>query len=196
MTFTGRIRLFLVAVALVPPLLVLAVVYLSTEQQYERSARQIASANLERYDQFDHSLQLSLQDKVNQIATSSELADAVTLLKRGRAGQSSLRLHRSGLDFLEIADADNRVVASAHRPGLIGEQLDISEAVPVTDNLSYLETIEYDIDGRHAAFVYLRTIDSSLTIYCGRYIDDYVTALIGLLTSSQVDLVFEEGKSI
>jgi nitrogen fixation/metabolism regulation signal transduction histidine kinase len=63
------------------------------------------------------------------------------------------------------------VLATFHRPGLLGEKIQRDFDPERFDTTGCIETVEYDIEGPHAAFTYVRQIDQSMLLYAGRYID-------------------------
>ncbi|MDH4157232.1 MAG: ATP-binding protein [candidate division Zixibacteria bacterium] len=195
MTFTGKIRVYLVTVALLPPLIVLLAVYFLSERQLEFSDRQLAFDSLEKYRRFEHSFRLGLRDQVLEIISTHRFQEALILIRKGRAAQVSVGSGLSGLDFLEILDADSRVLTSSHRPGLIGEIIRIGPGLPAPGEMLRLETLEYDVAGRHAAFTCIVPMDTSLSVYCGSYIDHDLTSLLSILTSATVDVQFEDDLS-
>lgn len=195
MTFTGKIRIYLVVVALLPPLIVLLAVYFLSERQFEFSDRQLAFNNLQKYQSFELSFQQGLRERVLDIISSPRFQNALILIKKGRAAQASIGSGLPGLNFLEILDGDSRVLASSHRPGLVGEIIRVGPGLPAHGEMLRLETVEYDVAGRHAAFTYLVPVDTNLSVHCGRYIDSDLTGLLSILTSAAVKVRFEDDSS-
>ena len=84
MTFTGKIRVYLVIVALLPPLLVFLAVYFLSERQFESSDRQLAFDNLAKYRRFELSFQQGLRQRVLDIVSNSRFQNALILIRKGR----------------------------------------------------------------------------------------------------------------
>ena len=67
MTFTGRIRIYLIAVAVLPPLLVMSVIYFHSVKQLESFDRQQAYKNLQRFKTFNSSFQKELEANLAEL---------------------------------------------------------------------------------------------------------------------------------
>lgn len=171
MTFTGRIRIYLVAVAVLPPLLVMSVIYFHSVRQLESSNRQQAYRNLQKFKVFHSSFQKELQVNITELLASQHFGRALLQLRSGRVEQVGLDPRPFALDYMEILDTNCRVLATFHRPGLLGEKIQRDFAPERLDTTGYLETVEYDIEGSHAAFTYVRQIEHGMFLYTGRYMD-------------------------
>ncbi len=173
MTFSGRIRLFLLLTALTPPLAVLLVLYFHTQTQIDVSDQQSALENLARYNEFFNSTMTELRQTAVRLVASDRVKRAVYLIRSNRTDEIDLDFELPGLDFLEILDSSYRVRASRHRPGLVRDKLVRAERIAQTD--TFMETIEYDIDGPHAAFALLLPAGDAHYVYTGRYLDSSFT---------------------
>jgi len=171
MTFTGKIRIYLIAVAVLPPLLVMTVIYFHSVKQLESSDRQQAYKNLQRFKTFNSSFQEELEANLAELLASQSLRKVLLLLKSERAERVELDPRSFGFDFMEILDTNYRVLATFHRPGLLGEKIQRDFDSERFDTTGSIETVEYDIEGPHAAFTYVRQIDQSMLLYTGRYMD-------------------------
>jgi len=147
MSFTGRIRLYLVAIALLPPILMMAVVYFYSAHQAEISHRRNAAGDLRKLIDYHEQFRTRLMTSLENITDHTWFEQSVRLAQRGRNSRISFDdLRGFGLDFYELTDPDGRVVASSHRPGLIGEMIS-NQSDRSVDRVSLFETVEYDIDG-------------------------------------------------
>jgi signal transduction histidine kinase len=188
MTFTGKIRAYLVLVALLPPVLVMSVIYFHSEKQAAVSARQEAQRALARYGQFEQAYQGGLRATISEIAHSSHIRQAALSIRSGRTRNVDLSPVRTGVDFLEILDSSYTVLISSHRPGLNGETVldDSDQSIPV--EILALKTMEYDIKGPHAAFTFVSPIDEHYLLYTGRYVSDNYLAMVSGLIGAEIDL--------
>ena len=152
MSFTARIRVILILVALLPPALMMLVVYAYSSRQEETRYLETAADDLRKLLDYRQQFRLQLNSALQNVAQSNWFERSVRLIERKRSAQVLFDDVRGfGLDFYEIADSTGRVVASADRPGLIGEAVQLTDTSPVGDSIRLSETIEYDIDGPHAA---------------------------------------------
>lgn len=184
MTYTGRIRVYLIFVAVLPPLLVMSVIYFHSVKQLETADRQQAAQNLKKYNIFLRSFEAELTDNVETLVSSESLGKARLLLKSGRADKVMLDPRAFGFDFMEIIDTAYQVLATYHRPGLLGESIRPTRFPKDFAVTGQLYTLEYDIGGPHAAFTLVRQIDPGLLLYAGRYLDTrYQLRLAGLMNA-------------
>ena len=193
MSLTGRIRAYLILIALLPPLLVMTVIYFHSVGQAEDFDQRSASEALNKYTRFETRFKNELERKIREIAAGSTVQQAILLIKSNRAGRVDLSSDLSGVDFLEIVDYNLHVVASGHRPGLIGEPILPADRAGVVDTVHAMETIEYDINGAHAAFAFTVPLSSHMYLYSGEYISDDYRALARELLNADVQLTFPLG---
>lgn len=191
MTYTGRIRVYLIFVAMLPPLLVMSVIYFHSVRQLESSHRQRAIQNLKKYDIFLRNFETELSGNLETLIGSESLGKARLLLKSGRADKVVLDPRVFGFNFMEIIDTGYRVLATYHRPGLLGETIR-PECFP--ENLAtigQLHTVEYDVGGPHAAFTFVRPIDAGLLLYTGRYLDTRYRLRVAGLLDADIDILID-----
>ncbi|MDH3889478.1 MAG: ATP-binding protein [candidate division Zixibacteria bacterium] len=191
MTYTGRIRVYLIVVAMLPPLLVMSVIYFHSVRQVEASDRQHAVQNLQKYQIFLRTFESELNDNLEALFDSESLGRARLLLQSGREDKVVLTPKQFGFDFMEIIDTAYRVVATHHRPGLLGESIRPAQLSEGFGNTGSTHTVEYDVGGPHAAVTLVRPIDPGLLLYTGRYLDtQYQLRLAGLL-DAEINIVIE-----
>ena len=191
MTFTGRIRIYLIAVAVLPPLLVMTVIYFHSVKQLESFDRQQAYKNLQRFKTFNSSFQKELEVNLAELLASQSFRKALLLLKSERAERVELDPRPFGFDFMEILDTNYRVLATFHRPGLLGEKIQRGFDLERFDTTGCIETVEYDIEGPHAAFTYVRRIDQSILLYAGSYMDDRFQQRLAELLDADVSVYID-----
>ncbi len=172
MSFTSRIRLILIAVALLPPVLMMMVVYTYSSRQEETRYREAAAADLSKLLEYRLQLQDQLGTALENAVQSNWFERSVKLIERNKAAQVTFADARGfGLDFYEIADSTGRIVASAERPGLIGEILEQTYKSLAGDSTRQWQTVEYDIEGAHAAVTGTRKGINSYYLYGGYYLE-------------------------
>lgn len=191
MTFAGRIRTYLILIALIPPLLVMSVIYFRSASQLEYVDRRAASDNLSQYRRFIDIYKKEFRSKVEELAGSGSINRAVLLIKSGRSAEIDISAASGGFDFLEILNDRLIVLASSHRPGLLGSKIHNKTSLKQFDTSGFMETTEYDISGRHAAIAYLLATEDNILLYAGRYIDSDLTGMLSSIMSADVRLVFE-----
>lgn len=77
MTFTGRIRIYLVGIALIPPLAILSVVYLSLSGREEVMVRQKSSQQIELASHLKTALQEDVLSSLQALAGSRQVRLAI-----------------------------------------------------------------------------------------------------------------------
>lgn len=189
MTFTGKVRSYLILIAVLPPLAVLAMVYWQSEQRFVISEQQQIQENLHNYDIYREAYQSNLKTSAEKLARSETVRAAVAELAHGRKRTNPFPSGLSSLDFAELIDNDGRIVASQHRPGLIGEKFDKNQ----NDKLS--PTIEFDINGRHAAWSTTVPLESSFQLCAGKYIDSTFIQMTSAICNGNVSLIFDRADS-
>lgn len=191
MTFTGKIRIYLILIALLPPLTVMAVVYFNSMQQLENSGYQSAYNDLNILIRLYETYKGDLRNKAELYTASSSMQKAVLLVKAGRMLEVNLSEKPAELDFVEIIDSAGKVLASGHRPGLIGSMVQERFTNGRTPVHGFMETIEYDISGQHAAIAYLYPLNDNLFVYCGKYIDENLTNVLGAVRTADFRILFQ-----
>jgi signal transduction histidine kinase len=192
MTFAGRIRLYLVAIALLPPVLMMVVVYFYSAQQEEIRYRQDASTDLIKLDNYRRQFDEDLTTTINEVTSHSWFERSVRLAGRGRASQISFDdLLGFDLDFCELLDSTGTVVASAHRPGLVGTV--VVFAHEETDGTPLYETVEYDVAGRHAALSGFGPTVDGFRVNGGRYLETIFVPVSSQLIRGRITTTFADG---
>jgi len=192
MTFTGKIRIYLALIALLPPLIVMAVVYFNSMQQLEYSGYQSAYDDMRILIRFKEAYKSEIRGGVERQAETEAVKRAGLLIEAGRLNEVDLGGMRPEFDFFEIIDSSGVVVASSHRPGLLGNGVQPDRVRDEMPSQGFYESIEYDIDGRHAAITYIQPLENDVAMYAGKYIDDEFINMLGALRSVSFSLVFRE----
>ena len=189
MTFAGKIRSYLIAVALLPPVIIMLVVYFGTVKQLESSYQTKSYERLQSYRQFDNRVRAGLKGQLKGVLQSPIWQKALIILKSGKHPDIEQGTLPLTLDFLEILDNNKVVLWSYHRPGLVGENL--TEIISQIDTDGFAESIEYDRHGPHAAMCLYYAIDSSTAVYSGMYVDETFAKTAAEITSAEAFLVLD-----
>ncbi|MEW6412735.1 MAG: ATP-binding protein [Candidatus Zixiibacteriota bacterium] len=192
MSLTARIRIYLVLVAVLPCLAVMAVIYFHSVGQFESMDQRQIHRNVERFNGFFNSTRSEMRSMVTQMTASSDFQKAIANLKAGRMARSQLDPRPYGLDFLEITDSSFNVLATFNRPGLMGQPVHPGLKPSPDDSLRGLETVEYDIEGPHASFTFVRPLGSNLYLYTGKYIQDNFERSLAVLLDATVEIHFAD----
>ncbi|UCE23887.1 MAG: HAMP domain-containing protein [Candidatus Zixiibacteriota bacterium] len=188
MTFSGRIRLYLVAVAVLPALLVMAVIYFYSTEQLKSADELRAHRGIQKYYTYKTLLNQELSAKITELKDSPDLQRALANVKSGRSGRLELDPRRYGLDFMETVDVGGNVLATYHRPGLLGQQLDIERWPDSSDAVQIRETLEYDLEGAHMASAFLAPLSADVALYTGKYLDEQFTQQLALFMDADVSI--------
>lgn len=190
MTFASRIRVYLVAVAVMPPLLIMGVIYFQAVKQLEQAYRLQVDESIGRFKTFHSSLITESQISIQRFIDSRQM--------KARVGISGISLDPNpfGFDFVELLDSNLYVRLSHHRPGLIGNIVHSAFAAPEFERSRNLETIEYDINGAHAAISFLQEIDANRYLFAGIYIDLLFQQQLSTLLDADIMLVLDPDTAV
>ena len=191
MTFSGRIRLYLLLLAVLPPLLILIVIYAQAQRRSDAAGRETASRSLDRFERYWETYVGDLESSLMDFLDSRPMGQARALIRTGRSDEVRLETRPTGLDFVEIVDTGGAVLASHHRPGLVGTVLRGVGVHAGTDPVRIL-TVEYDRSGPHAAVAYVVPVGDELAVYGGRYLAGGLTAAAEQLVGARVEVVFSD----
>lgn len=184
MSYTGRIRIIIFLIAIVPPLVTMGVSYFITKDKLNTEALSFAQERLELYDKYQTNQNRQFDENLQELLNSESFASDMRRLATGRSVKMTTDPNFFQFDFLEITDNLQKVIASYNRPGLIGDKL--------SDKISRDKrsaTIEYDLNGRHPSIAQLAQIDNDHLIFCGQFINSDDIELLGNLLSAKIDIV-------
>jgi signal transduction histidine kinase len=171
MSFTGRIRLYLIIIALLPPALMMTVVYFYSQRQDEVSYRQNAAADLRRLIAFRDQHQRALLEAIREVLDSEWYLRMNYEFSVNPEASPEVDATLFGLDFLELIDSNDRVVASYRRPGLIGEKIELPGVRILSSRAAISEGVEYDVNGPHAVLAVRAVGDGIIGVYGGWYLE-------------------------
>jgi len=192
MTFTSRIRTYLLLTATVPPLILMAVIYYHGIGEMNRSDRVTAVENLRRLEMFNHTYLVSLNGLVEKAAKSDAVRRASLRVRSGDTRRADLSAPLTGLDFWELTDSNMTVLASHHRPGLVGQHVQPNIDLLQANSRGFFETIEYDLSGAHTAFATLMPLEGGISLYTGAYLDTAYYGLVSELINAETRLVMAD----
>ncbi len=192
MSLTGRIRMYLVIIALLPPALMMAVVYFYSYRQEEMAYRQNAADDLEQLNQYDRQFAERFKAQLRSAVDSDWFSRARHAVLSGNPGQITCDARQFDLDFLEVVDSTGLVLASSHRPGLIGERLIPGVPDSGYGRVSLAESVEYDITGRHASLSGLTSVPGPVQLYGGWYLEQRMLPTTNRIIRGQTEVVFVE----
>jgi len=188
-SFSGKIRLFLIIAALLPPAIIMVVVYIYSEKDTEKDQFARIMEGYNRYEAF------SMIENAGLIKQARILAESKAVLKSIggiRTAQTNAETPLPDLDFAEIIDRDGTILFSFTRPGLIGETQESSRyEITARDSIRTGFTVEYDYGGRHAALTALITLESGYLFHTGRFLDNMYLAEVNIITGLKSAIIFE-----
>jgi signal transduction histidine kinase len=189
MSFTGRIRLYLILIALIPPLVILGAVW------YESNAynRRWQESEAERQvDIFSILLRQEIVQLSQSLADAAEQADWPQLAQnRARSRQPIPENIAGRFDFLELADTSGLVLWSNNRPGLVGDTLTLPSDWRASDSGTSTQ-IEIDHTGRHPALCGWISVDSTHRLYGGKYLDHGFLTLAVATVDGLIEMRFAD----
>ncbi|MDD3732620.1 MAG: ATP-binding protein [candidate division Zixibacteria bacterium] len=191
MSLTTRIRIYLIAVAVLPSLVLMAVIYLYTTRQNEISFQRQALEDLQRYIRFNDSYKQTMQTALDSLVISPFFIKALHQIKTGHANRARLDPRPFGMDFMELLDTNGCVLATYHRTGLLAKPLNTSSFEPVPEHFSPMETMEYDLWGGHPSYTFLIPVERHLFLYTGRYLDFRWQKELTAMLEAQITLVVD-----
>ncbi len=193
MSLTRRIRLYLIAVALLPPVMMMTVIYFYSEHQQEMSRRENAASELRRAVHYREQIRRQLYNTLSATVTSAWFERAQRSVASGRANQIEIDARLFDLDFLELLDHNGRVLASSHRPGLVGEILTTETNSGSGSIIILTETVEYDRDGPHAALVGVGSDEADLYLYGGWYLAERFQVILDQIVRGETEIMLVDG---
>jgi len=147
MAFTGRLRLALIAAALLPTVLIALIVVVGISEQLKRLENREAAEACRRYaDLLDHTV-ADIAVNLAYIADRRDFQLATWNIQSGNRPDPTYTLPLLSLDFVEYLDTEGVIFLSAARPAMVGRAVDSSmiEYTRTDRHLAY----EYDSRGTH-----------------------------------------------
>ncbi|MFH2035818.1 MAG: ATP-binding protein [Candidatus Zixiibacteriota bacterium] len=191
MTYAGKIRSYLLIVAIFPPLLMMLVIFFSANRQADQTDKRNADAALNRFIRFDNAYKNNIALQLRALADSKEISDASMILKSGSPRKIEIKKELTGFGFIELIDRNMIVLASAHRPGLLRMKIQDKLNYEYSEKTGFYETVEYDIEGPHPSLAGIIPVDSNILLYAGIYIDHSYCDMVGAMLSAEINIYLE-----
>lgn len=196
MKYTNRIRLYLVIVAMLPPMIIMAVIYFSSLKEAELSRQIIADNSIKKYIKFENYLFEKMEKEVLQIAQTNEFG-----FSNEKPISRNLDLYRLGFtstyfDFVELIDSTKTVLASKNRPALIGEKLLQLKSINIANSIIRTKLIEFDRIGGHATYGLIFPLKNNLYMYAGQFLDKTIILQIQNITDSKVEIILDSSNDL
>ena len=191
MTFSTRLRLTLLVIAIVPAAMITLIVILGTGEQIKRIEYREAQRSCEHFSELLDNTIDRIEQNIDYVADNQSFKLLELTIGVGKRIDPSYKLPLLSLDFLEYADPSGKVFLSAHRPALVGQALDIADTIVLVDTTLF--TFENDLYGRHPSVVVARATDKGI-LYGGVFLDGQFTALAQAVTRSEISFI-EQSKT-
>jgi len=192
LTFTGKIRSYLILTALISPVLIILVIYFHSISQLDKADENSVRESLDKYNRYHEVYRNEISQKINELSETALLKRVVYRIKASTSRNPDITNLQTDLDFIEIIDDSGKVWCSYHRPGLVGRYINNKFKIEGVPSGEFLETEEIDIKGKHAAFTVVQPLDSNIFIYTGKYIDTGYIKIVEQLISADVKLWFAD----
>jgi signal transduction histidine kinase len=194
MTFTQKLRLSLFAVALLPPLFIMGVIYFHAADQAEAIDQRNAANEIRKFRTYRSTEIADLRGAILQVSKDPLFQRAYAQIDSPRRVSVDLSPLLTELDFLELIDRDRSVRMSASRPALVGDTLPPFPLDPPGDSAG-LETVEYDLNGPHASFALVVPVDSVRSLYAGRYLEHQFLPAVSTVLDADLVILFPTDSS-
>lgn len=195
MTLTSRIRLYLVLIAVLPVLVVMLLIWQQLNQQSAQTDQRTAERALARYDMEWQTDLANLNIESNRLAHDRAVNLALDRLNRKLVGRFEVSLTTFDLDFAELVDSNGTVLASVDRPGLLDQPVHDQFRQPDSGTV-YLETVEFDRNGPHAARTSITPLKDGYYLYTGKFINDEIINRAGTVLDAEVNLLLEPDTTV
>jgi signal transduction histidine kinase len=195
MSYAGRIRIYLFLMAFLPPLLILSVVYFTVQKNNREQAYLHADENLRLFVHFDEAYNKGITGQALELSRTEFIKEAAISLSIPLKRGIDISRLTSGFDFIELLDTNLIVLASHNRPGLVNNPVHDKLEIDRLERSGMLETVEYDITGRHPSRSFIVPINQSIFLYTGKFLDeDYIDMIAGVI-SAEIELVLADDQS-
>jgi signal transduction histidine kinase len=186
-TFAGRIRLYLILIAVIPPLAILGAVWYESNAYNLRWRQSTVTHQVQTFSFLMAQRESTVARQLNESATAYDWGRLSTSGSSRRPTTTPPNSIGAGLDFLELVDTTGRVLWSRWRPQLVGDKISLPESWRQTTPPA-LSRLEYDHNGQHVATVSWLAVDTSHRLYGGIYLDSDFLSLLVTLMDATIDL--------
>lgn len=192
MSFSAKIRLFLILAALLPPLAMTGAIYFFSKDQAEQEMRARAEESARRYASFINIIKEQAAADFEELATSEIIEETVSDISLGLDARLNIDIAQTPFQFIEILDSSGVIRASVTRPGLVGEAIPNFGGFNATEGIYASETIETDHTGRHPSLALIKT-GRGYYMYAGIYLDKLREVIISVIPKADPQFVFADG---
>lgn len=191
MNYTSKLRLLIFIIALLPPLIIISILKLSTEHKAESFQLQNITQSIKKADAFVLSEQGRVRYNVQELIKDSLFLKSFNNKNKQKEIPEEF-LQKYNLSFLYVVNNfGDLMYTTAKNKNLKNSISDIQKLLH-KNNL----TKEVDSQGNHAAFTYVAEIDSAHFLYAGKYIDQSTTYLIENISDATVSISFAESPQL
>ncbi|MEE9441430.1 MAG: ATP-binding protein [candidate division Zixibacteria bacterium] len=184
MTFSTRLRLTLLAAAILPTILITIIVVTGISEQIKRIEHREAVLACDRFEDLLGNTSARVEKSIRYVADSRAFQISELNLQAKRRSSSRYRLPLLSLDFLEYVDSSGRVLLSADRPALVGQVLPPSD---IADPY-FVYKYENDYRGSHPSLICIIPTQSGY-LYGGIFLDLSFNSLAAAVTRSQISFL-------
>ncbi len=185
MTFSNRLRMTLLIVAVVPVALIAVIVVIGTGQQVKRIEFREARQSCGHFTELKNNTVHRVERNISYVSQSRQFQIIEMRVATGKPPDPQYRLPILSLDFLEYINSDGIVILSAERPALVGQTID---SLSLQDSILVYYGYENDLDGRHPSVSVTIPTESGY-IRGGIYLDGTFQSLAQAVTRSEIRFI-------
>lgn len=174
MTFTNRIRIYFILVAIIPILIISGFFYFQTKAISEKNVLNDINKKLEGFNLYYDNLLEQTEINIALFYSSPQTSKLLESIKKNKRIKTLLEPENYNLDFAEILDSNLIVINSSVRPGLIGQKIIDRKDFLKFKTSNHIEHIEKDKYRNHAALTFLKKLSQNKFLYCGVYLDNNI----------------------
>lgn len=187
MTFSNRLRMILLIVAVVPAALIAGIVVIGTSEQIERiESREATQASGHFSELINNSLH-RVERNIDYVTKSQPFRIMEMRLESGQRPDPQYRLPILSLDFLEYIDSSGTVMLSAERPALVGRNMTGESA----DASSKFFDYESDLEGRHPSIGVTIPTETGY-LRGGIFLDGPFQSLAQAVTRAEIEFIAKD----
>jgi nitrogen-specific signal transduction histidine kinase len=183
-TFSTRLRLTLLAAAILPTILITIIVVTGISEQIKRIEHREAVLACDRFEELHANTSDRVEKSIRYVADSRAFQIIELNQQAKKRSSSQYRLPLLSLDFLEYVDSSGQILLSADRPALVGQFLTLSD----NTDPSFIFRYENDYRGSHPSLICIIPTQSGY-LYGGIFLDLSFNSLAAAVTRSQVFFV-------
>lgn len=186
MTFSNRLRLTLLIVAIVPAALIAGIVVIGTSEQIQRIESREATQACGHFSELLNNSVLRIERNIGYVAGSQAFLIMEMRLESGKRPDPQYRLPILSLDFLEFVDSSSIVLLSAERPALVGQTIPMDMTAAST-----FYVYENDLAGSHPSIGVVIPTEVGF-LRGGIFLDGAFQSLAQAVTRSEIDFIAKD----